>query len=158
MAESNISIKEPSIARPRHVTAQQDANGNVELTWLAPDPEEINEVTEDFQYYENGANETGLVGDWTLVNNNGATKGSLFQNGSLASDGKAMAWEVIKPSEYGMILDELKGPNGSLEEAFLLSTYNTDEENQFFPDNDDWLISPELPGVGTNHQFLHHCP
>ena len=153
VAESNISIKEPSIARPRHVTAQQDANGNVELTWLAPDPEEINEVTEDFQYYENGANETGLVGDWTLVNNNGATKGSLFQNGSLASDGKAMAWEVIKPSEYGMILDELKGPNGSLEEAFLLSTYNTDEENQFFPDNDDWLISPELPGVAQTISF-----
>ena len=153
VAESNISIKEPSIARPRHVTAQQDANGNVELTWLAPDPEEINEVTEDFQCYENGANETGLVGDWTLVNNNGATKGSLFQNGSLASDGKAMAWEVIKPSEYGMILDELKGPNGSLEEAFLLSAYNADQENQFFPDNDDWLISPELPGVAQTISF-----
>ena len=153
VAESIVGIKEPTIARPRNVTAQQDSNGNVELSWEAPDPEEINEVTEDFQCYENGANETGLVGDWTLVNNNGATKGSLFQNGSLASDGKAMAWEVIKPSEYGMILDELKGPNGSLEEAFLLSTYNTDEENQFFPDNDDWLISPELPGVAQTISF-----
>jgi hypothetical protein len=153
VAESNISIKEPPIARPRHVTAQQDANGNVALTWQAPDPEEIYEVTEDFQSYENGANETGLVGDWTLVNNNGATKGNLFQNASLASDGKAMAWEVIKPSEYGISLDEFKGPNGSLEEAFLLSTYNTDEENQFFPDNDDWLISPELPGVTQTISF-----
>ncbi len=153
VAESNIHIKEPMIARPRHVTAQQDANGNVELTWQAPDPEEINEVTEDFQCYENGANETGLVGDWTLVNNNGATKGNLFQNASLASDGKAMAWEVIKPSEYGIILNELKGPNGSLEEAFLLSAYNTDQENQFFPDNDDWLISPELPGVAQIISF-----
>ena len=64
-----------------------------------------------------------------------------------------MAWEVIKPSEYGMILDEFKGPNGSLEEAFLLSTYNTDEDNQFFPDNDDWLISPELPGVAQIISF-----
>ncbi len=153
VAESNIHIKEPMIARPRHVTAQQDANGNVELTWQAPDPEEINEVTEDFQCYENGANETGLVGDWTLVNNNGATKGNLFPNASLASDGKAMAWEVIKPSEYGIILNELKGPNGSLEEAFLLSAYNTDQENQFFPDNDDWLISPELPGVAQIISF-----
>ncbi len=153
VAESNIHIKEPMIARPRHVTAQQDANGNVELTWQAPDPEEINEVTEDFQCYENGANETGLVGDWTLVNNNGATKGSLFQYSSLASDGKAMAWEVIKPSEYGIVLNELKGPNGSLEEAFLLSAYNTDQENQFFPDNDDWLISPELPGVAQTISF-----
>lgn len=153
VAESNIHIKEPMIARPRHVTAQQDANGNVELTWQAPDPEEINEVTEDFQCYENGANETSLVGDWTLVNNNGATKGNLFQNSSLESDGKAMAWEVIKPSEYGIVLDEFKGPNGSLEEAFLLSAYNADQENQFFPDNDDWLISPELPGVAQTISF-----
>ena len=153
VAESIVGIKEPSIARPRNVTAQQDSNGDVELSWEAPDPEEINEVTEDFQCYENGANETGLLGGWTLVNNNGATKGSLFQNASLASDGKAMAWEVIKPSEYGMILDEFKGPNGSLEEAFLLSTYNTDEDNQFFPDNDDWLISPELPGVEQTISF-----
>lgn len=153
MAESNISIKEPTIARPRNVTAQQDANGNVELTWKAPDSEEINEVTEHFQSYENGANETGLVGDWTLANYNGATKGNLFQSASLASDGKAMAWEVIKPSEYGIILDEFKGPNGSLEEAFLLSSYNTDQDNENYPDNDDWLISPELPGVAQTISF-----
>ena len=153
VAESYISIKEPTIARPRNVIAQQDADGNVELSWQAPDPEEINEENENFQCYENGANETGLVGDWTLVNNNGATKGSLFQNGSLANDGKAMAWEVIKPSVYGIGLDEFKGPNGSLEEAFLLSTYNTDQENQAFPDNDDWLISPELPGVAQTITF-----
>ena len=153
VAENIISIKEPKIPRPHNVTAQQDADGNVELSWQAPDPNEIFEVNEDFQNYENGANETGLVGDWTLVNNNGATKGSLFQNASLASDGKATAWEVIKPSDYGIVLDEFKGPNGSHEEAFLLSTYNADPITQSYPDNDDWLISPELPGVAQTISF-----
>ena len=91
------------------------------------------------------------LGDWTLVNNNGASKGSIFNDLSLANDGLVKAWEVMKPSEYGIGNTLFNGPNGSLEEAYLISAYNLD--GQSYPDNDDWLISPELPGIAQEISF-----
>ena len=57
----------------------------------------------------------------------------------------------MKPSEYGIGNTLFNGPNGSLEEAYLISAYNLD--GQSYPDNDDWLISPELPGIAQEISF-----
>jgi hypothetical protein len=153
VAETVISIKEPAVAGPENVTAHQNANEGVDLAWQAPAGGQVTEVTEDFSSYENGANDTGLLGDWTLVNNNGATKGAIFQGFTLANDGKVKAWELIKPSEYGIDLPEFKGPKGSFKDAYLLSTYNIDAATQGYPDNDDWLISPKLLGIAHTITF-----
>lgn len=152
-AETLISVKESTVDGPTNAIAQEVAGKGIVMYWTAPTVEEgpaYEEVTENFQSYDNAANVTGLVGDWTLVNNNGATKGGVFNGISLGNDGTANAWEVFKPSEYGMEGDnyvEFVGPQGSLEEAYLISAYNLDQETSTYPDNDDWLISPELPGI-----------
>ena len=152
-AESMLSIKASTVPVPQNVTASQnDADKSVDVNWDAPSTEP-SVITENFQSYENGANDTGLVGGWTLVNNNGATKGGLFEDLQLANDGLAKAWEVFKPSEYGVGNELFAGPNGSLEEAYLISTYNADEATQSYVNNDDWLISPALPGVAQTIKF-----
>ncbi len=152
-AESMLSIKASTVPVPQNVTASlNDADKSVDVNWDAPSTEP-SVITENFQSYENGANDTGLVGGWTLVNNNGATKGGVFQDLQLANDGLAKAWEVFKPSEYGVGNEYFAGPNGSLEEAYLISAYNADEATQSYVNNDDWLISPALPGVAQTIKF-----
>ena len=140
-ASTIITVQEPTAAAPASLIG-------VDLAWtvVAAGTEE---VFENFTSYENGANEA--LGDWTLVNNNGASKGSIFNDLSLANDGLVKAWEVMKPSEYGIGNTLFNGPNGSLEEAYLISAYNLD--GQSYPDNDDWLISPELPGIAQEISF-----
>ena len=147
-ANTIITVKEPAAAAPENLTATDKGVDGVDLAWtvVAAGTEE---VFENFTSYENGANEA--LGDWTLVNNNGASKGSIFNDLSLANDGLVKAWEVMKPSEYGIGNTLFNGPNGSLEEAYLISAYNLD--GQSYPDNDDWLISPELPGIAQEISF-----
>ena len=153
--EAVITVKEPTAAAPSNLVAEQTADqaekGEVTLTWTAPAEGAAQEVTEDFTAYENGANETGLVGEWTLVNANGKTKGSLFQDLELANDGLAKAWQVFNPEAYGITNPSFNGPSGSLSESYLISSYNL--EGQTYPDNDDWLISPVLTGIAQEISF-----
>ena len=153
--EAVITVKEPTATAPSNLVAEQTAEqaekGEVTLTWTAPAEGAAQEVTEDFTAYENGANETGMVGEWTLVNANGKTKGSLFQDLELANDGQAKAWQVFNPEAYGITNPSFNGPNGSLSESYLISGYNL--EGQTYPDNDDWLISPVLTGIAQEISF-----
>ena len=153
--EAVITVKEPTATAPSNLVAEQTAEqaekGEVTLTWTAPAEGAAQEVTEDFTAYENGANETGMVGEWTLVNANGKTKGSLFKDLELANDGLAKAWQVFNPEAYGITNPSFNGPNGSLSESYLISGYNL--EGQTYPDNDDWLISPVLTGIAQEISF-----
>lgn len=147
-ASTIITVQEPAAVAPTSLLAEDKGKAGVDLTWTVATGG-TEEVFENFTSYENGANEA--LGDWTLVNNNGASKGSIFSDLSLANDGLVKAWEVMKPSEYGIGNTLFNGPNGSLEEAYLISAYNFD--GQSYPDNDDWLISPELPGIAQEISF-----
>lgn len=147
-ATAILTVQEPAAVAPTSLLAEDKGKAGVDLTWTVNEGG-TEEVFENFTSYENGANEA--LGDWTLVNNNGASKGSIFNDLSLANDGLVKAWEVMKPSEYGIGNTLFNGPNGSLEEAYLISAYNLD--GQSYPDNDDWLISPELPGIAQEISF-----
>ena len=149
VAEAAATLKEPNVAPVENLTAEV-ADGGVALAWSVKD-NDATEVFEDFAAYDNGANETGMVGGWTLVNNNGATKGGMFQDLQMSNDGVAGAWEVIKPSEYGITNTTFAGPNGTVEESFVISAYNTDGSS--YPDNDDYLISPILSGTAQTISF-----
>lgn len=155
-AETLISVKESTVDGPTNVIAQEVADKGVIMYWTAPEVSEAGattEVTEDFKSYDFGANETGKLGDWTVINNNGATKGGVFEDFPLANDGLPRAYEVLKPAEQGIENDQFNGPQGTLDEAYLISAYNLDEATESYIDNDDWLISPELPGVEQTITF-----
>lgn len=151
-AEAVITIKASDAAAPTDVAAEEDAEnpGSITVTWNAPE-NATQEVTEDFASYENGADETGELGEWTLINANGHTKGGIFQDTSLASDGLVRAWQVFNLATYGGDNSAFAGPDGDVDNNYLISTYNL--ENQAYPGNDDWLISPSLPGVAQTVSF-----
>lgn len=148
-AETIVSIKEPTAAQPENVTAEQNGD-NVEINWTAPENTNA-EVTEDFAAYENGADEDGELGNWTLINANGKTKGGIFEDTALASDGLVRAWQVFNLATYGGDNSTFAGPDGNVDNNYLISVYNLEESS--YPGNDDYLISPELPGIAQTLTF-----
>ena len=146
-AEAVIALKQSTAAAPENLQGEKTETG-VKLSWTAP-ANSTEEVLDDFAELEN--DNISDFGDWTAINNNGATKGSLFQGLALASDGQPSAFLVIRPSELGIANDQFAGPNGSLDETYLLSGYNLVGED--YVDNDDWLISPSLPGIAQTITF-----
>ena len=146
-AQTVITVKESTAAVPENVKASRTADG-VLMTWDAPSSS-VEEVVEKFADVE--ANTCDAFGDWTCVNANGAAKGGLFQDLPLASDNQAVAFLAINPAAMGISNPAFNGPSGSLEETYLLSGYNYDGSN--YVDNDDWLISPVLPGIAQEISF-----
>ncbi len=151
-AEAVITIKASNAAAPTDVAAEEDAEnlGSITVTWNAPE-NATQEVTEDFASYENGADETGELGEWTLINANGHTKGGIFQDTSLASDGLVRAWQVFNLATYGGDNSAFAGADGDVDNNYLVSIYNLEDGG--YPGNDDWLISPSLPGVAQTVSF-----
>ena len=147
VAETVCTVKQSTAAAPENLKGEKTDNG-VKLTWDAP-VNSTEEVVENFA--DLAANNISDFGEWTAINANGVTKGTLFNGYPVASDGQTSAFLVMRPSEMGITNPEFNGPNGTLDETYLLSGYNLVGEN--YPDNDDWLISPALPGVAQTITF-----
>jgi hypothetical protein len=145
-----VSVKASKAAQPTDLAAEQGEGSNVTMTWTAPDTS-ASQQEEDFSSYQNGANATGDLGNWTVVNANGGTKGSIFQDLELPSYGKATAWEVFNLATYGGNSEAFAGADGNVDNNYLISLYNATTEG--YQDCDDWLISPELPGVAQTLTF-----
>lgn len=151
MSTATICVKTSKAAQPTDLAAEKSQTSDeVTLTWTAPDTS-ASQQEEDFSDYENGANATGAIGNWTLVNANGGTKGSLFEDLELPSHGKTTAWEVFNLATYGGNSDAFAGADGNVDNNYLVSLYNATSDG--YQDCDDWLISPELPGVAQTLTF-----
>ena len=151
LSTATISVKTSKAAQPTNLAAQQNENEDkVTMTWTAPDTS-ASQQEDDFSSYANGANATGDLGNWTVVNANGGTKGSLFEDLELPSHGKATAWEVFNLATYGGNSETFAGADGNVDNNYLISLYNATSEG--YVDCDDWLISPELPGVAQTLTF-----
>ena len=123
--------------------------GNVAtLEWEAPQCDGVRApVTDGFESYEPFIIDN--IGDWTLVdiNGNGGTTGILDGEGNeldYPNMGARMAYQVFNPGEVGFPLYDDDGSR---------SMYAAHRGNQMlcaFSDldayNNDWLISPLLPG------------
>ena len=151
LSTATVSVKTSKAAQPTNLAAQQSQEADeVTLTWTAPDTS-ASQQEDDFSSYANGANATGDLGNWTVVNANGGTKGSLFEDLELPSHGKATAWEVFNLATYGGNSEAFAGADGNVDNNYLISLYNATSEG--YVDCDDWLISPELPGVAQTLTF-----
>lgn len=151
MSTATISVKTSKAAQPTDLAAEKSQTSDVvTLTWTAPDTS-ASQQEDDFSSYANGANATGDLGNWTVVNANGGTKGSLFEDLELPSHGKAVAWEVFNLATYGGNSEAFAGADGNVDNNYLISLYNATSEG--YQDCDDWLISPELPGVAQTLTF-----
>ena len=114
-SEAIITLKQSTAPAPRNVSASEEENGDITVTWDAPEvaqaPKASNgeAVTYDF---EDG------MGDWTTID----------------SDGDGYAWEHIDVSEYEITAHS---GVGMMTSASFINNYGA-----LTPDN--WLISPKV--------------
>ena len=163
VAEKNVNLKIPSVARVNDLTAETGGWPAVELKWSAP-VQQASEgvvVTEDFEDQEifvplsvggiTDAIHTGMFGQWKLYDgNNGATTYCLSNGPSYENVNAPMAFQVMNPTVAGFDLTNpdyasMLNPNSG--EQYLMA-WNIETLN------DKWLISPLLCGDAQTISFF----
>lgn len=167
-SEAIITIKQSSAAGPENVTAEVEEDGKtVDVAWSAPSTS-TEEATEDVESYddfddgglfdptagENGGevSQTGNIGDWTVYDGNNGYWGYGF-NGLESSLGQPGSWQVFNPSQLtassGTLDQQYPAHSGN---KYFISTCVAEPQGAIAA-TDNWLISPELPGIAQTISF-----
>lgn len=166
-AEAVIELTDPKVSPVLNLTAELNDQEDVavELKWDAPSP--LVAVTEDFEDYEAWAVE-GL-GEWTLVDGDGGYTGGGFLYGGDGNEvyykhqGEQFAYIVMNPTDWGEyehydISKQVTTFNAHSGNQSLASVFGGQYNMQTYMldniANDDWLISPELPGAEQTISFF----
>ena len=167
-SEAIITIKQSSAAGPENVTAEVEEDGKtVDVAWSAPSTS-TEEATDDVESYDdfddgglfdptagdNGGevSQTGNIGDWTVYDGNNGYWGYGF-NGLESSLGQPGSWQVFNPSQLtassGTLDQQYPAHSGN---KYFISTCVAEPQGAIAA-TDNWLISPELPGVAQTISF-----
>lgn len=159
VASAIVELKDPTVA-PVEDLAATLTDGGIELTWTAAEGAVAVQI-EDVESFEDGAypntpyladgsipstwNTVGTCGDWTMYDLDGG--GSYgWQGVEYQFSGYSYGWAVIDlVSMFGA--DASVVPHSGNKVFMSMSS----------PDrpNDDWLISPELPGMAQTISFWY---
>lgn len=156
-AETIISIKEPMAAQPQNLTGAQAGN-DIVLSWNAPEDDYgMTEDVEDYDAEDNGGLgvdiHMGTIGEWTVYDGNEGKAGYGF-NGLATKIGDPGSWLVFNPGNYVLSSGTLANryPAHSGDQYFISSCVAEPEDAIEATDN--WLISPELPGIAQTIRFF----
>ena len=139
--EIKAVVKEPAFPAVNDLAAVA-AGYNVELTWSAPGAPVFEEETEDFEEYE--AFSIDNMGDWTMVDVDQGHTVSFSNVPDYLNKFMPMAFQVFNMSELN-IQNPLPYSGDQ-----MLACFSTDSQSK---PNNDWLISPLLPGVSQIVSF-----
>lgn len=157
IAKSTLNVLISQAATPENLVAKQEDSG-VRMQWNTPQ-KTTRPIVENFENTDifvpfslGGVTESsneGSFGDWKLVDGDGKVT-NMWGAVSYKNSSKPHAWQVINPEiVFGAnIYDKDRAHSGS---QYLIS---------FCPVKgaaDDWLISPELPGVEQTITFYVKC-
>lgn len=150
--EDVITVVAPSAAGVENLTAEAQENG-YKVSWSAPSVMSTTKVetfedTEVFPTFGIGGitdtNHTGAFGDWKLYDGDGmSVYGWQSEAISFENEYLPNAWMAFNPQMAGFSPEQYAPHSGS---QFLMA---------MCPEgvSDDWLISPELPGMAQTISF-----
>lgn len=159
VAETLITIKDPTVPAPAGLTATDNGVDGVDLSWSMPaEARAAAAETEDFDdlasfpAFDLGGitvdEHNGALADWTLYDGNGiGTYG--FTNVDFPNAYQPMAFIPFKPSDISADMADAYAPHSG--EQFLISFCPVEENNA--PAADHWLISPSLSGDAQTISF-----
>lgn len=142
LAEDNHS--EIAVARlastlppPSGLTATENNDGSVELSWTAPDMSLVAAapVTDSFETYTDFSSEPG---QWKTIDGDKGLVGG-FSNAEMPVDLTEQSWWIL-PTDIYRFIDPFDG------DKVMAQMYNVTVDGQRGVVNDDWLITPELYG------------
>ena len=170
VAEDNVSdtyslqLSESSLPRVTDLSAEKDGS-SVILTWTAPSTEGtgFSKVTESFESYPGFS--TGMpdsevegdnLGDWTVIDGDGLE--CYVLNGAKAPNYSGTtcsprAWMIMDTSVPEANAAGLMKAATGVKDIVCLGGRPSGGVSQ----NDDWLISPLLPGHAQTVSFKAHC-
>lgn len=140
-----LTVGMPKVAAPEDLRVEGD-EGNT-LTWSAPSKFYTEEVTEDFESYSPWT--ITNIGDWTLYDGDGAKVIGLGE-AEYPNEGQPQAFTIFNPSSIGVPDANTEAiPHSGYQYAacFAAKVSPTMERN------DDWMISPLLPGTAQTVSF-----
>ena len=151
VAEAIVNVTAPTVATPENLTAQS-TDGGVQISWTSPagGTEEKTEDFEDQSVFEpfsiggvTADNPNGKLGDWTLYDGDGQDVYG-FNGITVPNLGLPHAAIVLNAEMMGIEDPEEYSYSGV---QFLGSDCPAGV-------SDDWIISPELPGVAQTVSFF----
>lgn len=147
VAEATIEVTAPTVAAPLTLTAT--ANGTkADLEWTVNDAGAAEEVTEDFESYEAFSIEGW--GEWTTACNTGGVTGGIWNSYTHPHAGESFAYIVTNWASVEIASSEgFELPHSGDQALSNVYAY----EGESFLTNDNWLISPALPGIAQTIKF-----
>lgn len=138
-----MMLKAPVVTAPESVVASAETDGRVTLTWEAP-AYSAAAVVEDFENCQPWS--TDNFGEWTTYNADDSYAANLFSDVNYPCQGKQFAYTVYNYDGTN-VQEAYSGTR------FLSAFYGYNEAGTKYAAVDDWLISPELPGIAQTISF-----
>lgn len=164
ISETILSIVEPTAPAPTDVTATQpEAGDDVTVTWKAPEAAAYEEATENFddatvfETFSIGGitaeQHSGTIGNWKVYDADGqGVYGWESTSVSYDHASEPAAWQVFDPVKAGFGADNGLTHSGS--QSLMSQCAAPADDNSPAVNSDDWLISPEMPGVAQTLKFF----
>ncbi len=133
-----------------------NAMTSVELRWSEPNVNNMpaSEITDNVESYKSFAIDN--IGDWRVYDGDGARTLRFSIDGVTDLDydhaGEPMAFQVFSPYEAGIILNSWTPFSG--DKMFVSIACSRASSDSATPQNNDWLISPELNGREQTISFF----
>ena len=162
VAETLITIKDPTVPAPAGLTATDNGVDGVDLSWSMPaEARAAAAETEDFDdqasfpEFDLGGitadEHNGALADWTLYDGNGITTYG-FNGITFPNSYQPMAFIPFNPSSSQLSADLSANYAPHSGSQFMMSFCPVDE-NGNAPATDHWMISPSLSGDAQTISF-----
>lgn len=149
-AESKVNVHMSTLPNVTDLSATE-ANGSVSLKWSEPDMSHgaIIPMTDDMEDYESFI--ISNIGNWTVKDVDGSGTYYLDGYSNYPNVGAPMAYQVFDTEKAGLPITNSDGTPS------IWAAHSGNQMLASFGDiddkNDNWLISPELPGMAQTISF-----
>lgn len=136
-----MTVTEPNVNPVASLDANLDGNW-VKLKWTVEE-NSTEEILEDFENIETASYGTGAVGRWTAIDDDGIPYIFNEEAGVNWPYNSSYAFAIVDPAENNLA-DAVSPASGNQLLWFMANSSGQ---------NDDWLISPMLPGIAQTISF-----
>lgn len=147
-AAGKFTVVFPALPAPADLTVTPDGN-SLQLSWTAPQFEDLKAPKAIVEDFENPAYESFTItdfGDWTMVDNDGKKTYTFLGDALNPYRTAPMAFQLYEPKASGMPEDYLVDVDPASGDRLLVAWSAQGL-------NDNWLISPKLPGLEQTISF-----
>lgn len=149
-ASASVAIRPSTLPSPVSATATRNQDSGVKIEWDMP-AALAETTTDDFESYKPWR--TGVIGPWTMIDADEAKTGGFSDDFPYTGEGQPFAYLLFNPEDWlEGVTEQMPSFKPHSGQQYLASMWSYTAPNKY-ADNDDWLVSPELPGTAQTISF-----